>query len=192
MISNEMRLQHHCNLSGKINAAECALLPRVSASSENGGVSLALFFFPPFFFPPGSLNAFFFFLWRTRCVFAHKLSGLYSFTRICCEYLMVDGASVQGLSMPTKRRCKIAAISFHFLPRCGFCCCLFVYFFFSRKRSNVKPASCWRWRWAPQCGALNFLSMTAWSLHGKMWCEASQIVWGAVSLRIIPKASAPP
>lgn len=129
MISNEMRLQHHCNLSGKINAAECALLPRVSASSENGGVSLALFFFPHFFFPPGSLNAFFFFLWRTRCVFAHKLSGLYSFTRICCEYLMVDGASVQGLSMPTKRRCKIAAISFHFLPRCGFCCCLFVYFF---------------------------------------------------------------
>lgn len=73
MISNEMRLQHHCNLSGKINAAECALLPRVSASSENGGVSLALsfYFFPSsfFFFPPGSLNAFFFFFYEEHVVF---------------------------------------------------------------------------------------------------------------------------
>lgn len=59
MISNEMRLQHRCNLSGKISAGECALLPRVSASSESSVVSLVWFFF--FLLPPGSLNASFFY-----------------------------------------------------------------------------------------------------------------------------------
>lgn len=58
MISNEMRLQHRCNLSGKISAGECALLPRVSASSESSVVSLVCFFF---LLSPGSLNASFFY-----------------------------------------------------------------------------------------------------------------------------------
>lgn len=113
---------------------------------------------------------------------------------------MVDGAFVQGLSMPTKQRHEIAALSFHFFLR-RFLCLFVCLFVLNRKCFNVKWPLCWCWRWAPQCGgccefSLHVCLVPPREAVAQLRVGDPQVAWflhdrDAVSIGILPAAPAP-
>lgn len=132
MISNEMRLHHHCNLSGKINTRECVPVPRTFILGT-------VLFFCIFFW---IFKYILFFFWRTRCVFAYKLCVLYFFYK--GTLWIFNGG--QGICSRTfdasKETFRNSSFIFHFFP---------YYFSLIKIRKYKSPFSMTFWCYYSKC-----------------------------------------